>query len=95
VDGVALDDEAYVFPSAAPQKSAAPLAWRAPLGAALHVVTGLARGARYTVALTKDGGGCKVAVTPASSPAQAGEVTASQAGLALLRVKDCALGKNP
>ena len=90
VDGVALDNEAYVFPSAGPQKTAAALAYRAPSTATLHVVTSLARGARYTVALTREGAArSKVALAPGEG------LTATPAGLLLLHVKECALGKNP
>jgi hypothetical protein len=88
VDGVAIDNEVYVFVSAGPQKSASALSYAyVPGGASLHVVVGLARGTRYTVAASAKDGRCRVAFTPG------GVSAASAAGVLRIKLAGCALAK--
>jgi hypothetical protein len=75
VDGVAIDDEAYLFVHAAPQTSAAPLRWRAPAAATRQIVASLAEGGRYDVRAAREGDQCRLELTPGGSRA------ASAAGL--------------
>ncbi len=82
-EGAAIDGEAYVFPIAGPQKTASAIAWRAPMGAVKHVVTGLAPGAGYGASAAKDGALCRVALKAGGTRA------ASGAGTLVIDVKDC------
>jgi hypothetical protein len=83
-EGAAIDDEAYVFPSAAPQKMPAAVSYKAPASATRHVLTGLAPGGKYAVTATADGAACKVAVLPG------GALAASSAGVLKVRFAACA-----
>ncbi len=64
VDGVAIEDEAYVFQRAGMQASAAPVEYTAPAGAIRHVVASLAPRGRYAVSARADGAGCRVSLVP-------------------------------
>jgi hypothetical protein len=75
IDGAAIADEAYLFPSAALQKMPAAVAYKAPATAQHHVVTGLAPGAKYAPTVSADGGACRVAILPG------GQLAASASGL--------------
>jgi hypothetical protein len=84
VDGAAVADEAYVFPHAGPHKAVAGFSYRAPTGAVRHVVTGLAPNAGYAFSGAKEGAVCKIT-------ASGGGTKASQAGVVMLEVRDCAV----
>ncbi len=92
VDGVAIEDEAYVFQRARALEGAARVAsfeYRAPGAATRHVVASLAPHARYAVAAQREGGEggtCRVTIAP-------GEGTvASDAGVVVLELAPgCAL----
>jgi hypothetical protein len=87
-DGVAIDDEAYIFPTSGP--GAASLSYRAPATATLHIVTGLVPNARYTTIVTREareGAGCRVSLSAGAGSA------ASAAGVLALGVNGCVLGK--
>ncbi len=88
IDGVALQDEAYLFTSAAPQRLAAAVSYRAPRSAVRHVVTGLAPGGKYGAAVEAAGATCNVSLVPG------GALAASSAGVVLVNVTACAL-KSP
>jgi len=75
VAGVAIADEAYVFPRAAPQTRAASLDYRAPVSATRHIVASLAPDARYAVDVERDGEVCHVSLEPGDGK------TASRAGV--------------
>jgi hypothetical protein len=80
VDGVAIDDEAYVFERGAVQFRALPVVYRAPVSATRHLVASLAPGAHYAVRVEREGALCRVALRP-------GEGTvASDAGTILLEL---------
>jgi hypothetical protein len=86
VDGAAIGDEAYLFPSAALQKIPAAIAYKAPTLAQKHVVTGLCPSAKYAATVSSDGGACRVAIVPG------GALSASPAGVLTLEVTPaCAL----
>lgn len=89
VDGVAIDDEAYVFERGAAQFRALPVAYRAPASAARHLVASLAPDAHYAIHVERDGALCGVSLRP-------GEGTvASSAGTILLEVTPaCGLGSS-
>jgi hypothetical protein len=80
VDGVAIDDEAYVFDHHGVQPSAAPLAYRAPSSAVHHVVASLAPSGRYAVRVDRDRDACRVSLAPGAGR------TASSAGVLVLEV---------
>jgi hypothetical protein len=71
-DGVALQDEAYVFDRAGDQAKPAPLTYRAPAAAMRHVVVSLAPGARYDVSAAPEGGDCHVSIAPGHARAASG-----------------------
>ena len=75
VAGVAIGDEAYVFPRAAPQTHAASLDYRAPMSATRHLVASLSPNARYAVEVERDGDACHVSLEPGDGK------TASSAGV--------------
>lgn len=75
VTGVAIGDEAYVFPQAAPQTRAASMDYRAPMSATRHLVASLAPNAAYAVEIERDGDACHVSVEPGAGK------TASRAGV--------------
>jgi hypothetical protein len=75
VAGVAIGDEAYVFPADAPQTAAAPLDYRAPASATRHLVASLAPNARYAVDVERDGEACHVSLEPGEGK------TSSRAGV--------------
>jgi hypothetical protein len=68
VEGVAIDDEAYLFVRDAAQPGTPPLAYQAPLGAVRHVVMSLRPEGRYAVDLQRDGDRCRVTLRPFPSP---------------------------
>ncbi len=78
VDGVAIEDEAYVFQRAGVQPHAAVVQYSAPIAAIRHVVASLAPRARYSVSASRDGAACRVSLGPGE-----GRV-ASDAGLVVL-----------
>jgi Heparinase II/III-like protein len=78
VDGVAIEDEAYVFQRAGVQLRAAAVEYEAPVAARRHVVASLAPHARYAVSARPDGAACRVSFAPGE-----GRV-ASDAGLVVL-----------
>src|SRR5262249_23610563 len=84
-EGAAIDDEAYVFPTPAPQKMATAMAYKAPATATRHVVTGLAPGGKYAVTAAADGASCKVAILPG------GALAASSAGVLRVQIAACAV----
>jgi hypothetical protein len=86
VDGVALDDEAYVFARSAPQLRPAAVSYRAPAAASRHVVASLAPSARYAVEAGRDGDRCRVTLEP-----RAEGRAASGAGVLVLELSRCAL----
>jgi hypothetical protein len=67
VDGVAIEDEAYVFPRAGLQARAAVVDYAAPVGAIRHVVASLAPHARYSLSARPDGAVCRVSLAPATA----------------------------
>jgi len=82
IDGVAIDDEAYVFGRGGMQTRAQPMAYSAPVAAVRHIVASLAPGTRYVVRVERDGASCRVTLEPSQGgPARA----ASPAGV--LRVE--------
>ncbi len=83
IDGVAIDREAYLFTSAAPQKMAAAVSYKAPDLATKHMVFGLAPNGKYAVSPTREGAICKIALLPGGSSA------ASSAGVLTLNVTGC------
>ncbi len=85
IDGVAIETEAYLFTSAAPQKVAAAVSYKAPVTATRHVVVGLVPSAKYGATLEASGAGCKVALGPG------GNLAASASGVLTLNVAACAL----
>ena len=86
-EGAALDGESYVFTVAGPQALPAAFVYTAPTAAAHHVVTGLAPGMRYGVALLAQGASCRVSVLPGGKTAAsaAGTLTFDAPGCALVR----------
>ena len=78
VDGVAIDDEAYVFQRAGVQSRAVAVQYVAPIAATRHVVSSLAPRARYSVSATREGATCRVSLAPGDGRA------ASDAGLVVL-----------
>ncbi len=83
LEGAALDTEAYLFPTAAPQRIPAAVSYKAPETATRHIVTGLAPGSKYVVTAKKEGALCTVALLPG------GSVGASGAGVIRLEVVAC------
>jgi hypothetical protein len=83
IEGVAIEDEAYVFTRSPPQPHAQPLTYRAPVAAARHIVASLAPGARYAVSAERDQDGCRISLEPSGSDTLQGR-TASGAGLLAL-----------
>jgi hypothetical protein len=83
VDGVAIEDEAYVFGRTGVQVHASRLAYRVPSAAVRHVVASLAPDARYLVSVDRDGASCRVSFEP--SQAGTGRV-ASSAGVLSLQI---------
>jgi hypothetical protein len=61
-----------------------PVAYRAPLGAARHLVADLAPSASYAVAAAPEATACKVSLTPGAGK------TASAQGILVLDVTGCA-----
>ena len=84
-EGAAIDGETYVFPVAGPQKTAGPLAWRAPPTASKQIVTGLAPGGHYTASAATAGDVFRVALKPG------GPLAASAAGTLAIDARDCAI----
>ncbi len=82
-EGARVDNEVYVFVQSAPQAAPSAVTYRAPQGATLHLVAGLAPGGRYAVAAAAEGPLCKVTVSPGSA------VTASAAGVLALAAQGC------
>ena len=81
VDGVALDDEAYVFQRAGcPRLARRIVEYRAPEAATRHVVASLAPQGRYGVSVQRDGAVCRVTLTPGEGAA------ASEAGVVVLEL---------
>jgi hypothetical protein len=68
VDGVAVDDEAYVFQRGGPQERAAAIEYRAPLSATRHLVASLAPNARYAVSVERERDSCRVSLQPGEGP---------------------------
>jgi Heparinase II/III-like protein len=86
IDGAAIADEAYLFPSAALQRMPAAVAYRAPTTATRHVITGLAPKGKYAASVSPDAGLCRVALVPG------GNLSASAAGALVLSLAPaCAL----
>jgi hypothetical protein len=86
VDGALVGDDAFVFVSAAPQSTAAPLAFKAPASARRIVVVGLAPSQPYSASATKSGDVCAIAIAPG------GSTNASASGTITTRVDAaCAL----
>ena len=83
MEGAAIESEAYLFPSGAPQRVAAAVSYAAPTTATRHVVTGLAPGQKYAARAAMESGLCKVSLSPG------GTMTASSAGVATLTVNTC------
>lgn len=86
VDGVAIDDEAYVFERGAVQLRALPVVYRAPVAATRHLLASLAPGAHFAVHVERDGGSCRVSVRPGEGS------SASSAGTLLIELtSSCSL----
>ena len=85
MEGAAIETEAYLFPTSAPQQVAAAVSYKAPATASRHVVTGLAPGQKYSARAAADGASCKVTILPG------GTVMASSAGVMTLTVNGCAV----
>jgi hypothetical protein len=86
VEGAAIADEAYLFPSATIQRFPAAIAYKAPNTAQKHVVTGLAPNGKYAPSVSADGAACRVSLLPG------GARSASAAGVLTLEVTaGCAL----
>jgi hypothetical protein len=64
VDGVAIEDEAYVFDRAGDEVRAVPLVYRAPAAAIRHIIASLPPGASYDVRAEPDGPDCRVWIAP-------------------------------
>jgi hypothetical protein len=89
VQGVAIDDEAYLFARGDQEAHAKELAYRAPLPAFRHYVMSLAPGGRYSAAARRDGEYCRVTLEP-GAPGR-GRV-ASSAGVLVLELESgCSL----
>ncbi len=78
VDGVAIEDEAYVFGRTGVQTGAAPLDYRAPASAIRHVIASLAKHGRYALAVRGEGDTCHVSLSPGDG------AVASDAGVVVL-----------
>jgi hypothetical protein len=87
MEGAVIDEEAYLFPVKAPHKTAEAFSYKTPASATRHFLSGLAKGAKYKLSVTKDGDACTVSVSPD------GDRPASPQGTILMTLKDCALQK--
>jgi Heparinase II/III-like protein len=84
IDGVAIDDEAYVFALGSAAGPAA-LTYRAPVAAARHVVASLPPDAPYALRVERDGDSCRVSLDPAPSGTERSR-RSSPAGVLTLEV---------
>jgi hypothetical protein len=86
IDGVAIEDEAYVFQRPGLQAIAAPVEYAAPVSAIRHLVASLAPRGKYAATARADGATCRVSLAPGE-----GRI-ASEAGLVVLDLAPgCAL----
>jgi hypothetical protein len=85
VAGAVVDGEAYVFSSAGPATRPTTVTYRVSRAATRHIVVDLAPSGAYAAAVTADGDGCKVVLSPG------GALTASANGVLSFAVNACAL----
>jgi hypothetical protein len=86
VDGLAIEDEAYLFQRSGIQTRASRVDYRAPASAIRHVVTSLAPHGRYALAAQRDADGCRVSLSPGDG------VVASDAGIVVVDLgRDCSI----